>query len=116
MPMQPRNSFRAVARFMAEGIELTLRIAAPAHVLNHDVITLAREPNRMRIDDRRRDVAAVGLPHQQRRLSAGLRRIIMIRNQVNAIRHAAAHAALKPYAVAAIDPIGCFRMRESHAR
>ena len=55
----------AVASFVAEGVELALGVAASAHVLNHNVIPMPREPRGVRIDDGRGDIATIGLAHQQ---------------------------------------------------
>ena len=53
----------AVAGFVAEGIEGSLGAAAAADVLDDYVVTVAREPGRVRVGDGRGDVAAVGLAH-----------------------------------------------------
>ncbi len=52
---QPGDGFRAVAAFVAEWIEVAFGVAAAAHILNHDVVAVTREPDRMRIDDGRGD-------------------------------------------------------------
>ncbi len=81
MPTRPFDSGRARSqaivsapslRLVAEGIEVAAGIAAAAHVLNHDVVAVAREPHRMRVDDGRGDIAPVGLAHQQRGLRHSL--------------------------------------------
>jgi hypothetical protein len=45
MSAQPGDRLRAVAAFVAKGIELAIRAAAAAHILNDDVIAVAREPH-----------------------------------------------------------------------
>ena len=61
---QPADRLRAINPLVPKRIELALRIAPPAHVLDHHVVAVAREPRRVRIHHRGRDVPAVGLPHQ----------------------------------------------------
>ena len=115
MPMRPFDSGRVRSQamvsapsraFMAEGIKLALGIAAPAHVLNHDVVAMPRKPNWMRIDNGRSDIASIGLAHQQRGMRSRSRRVVMIGNEFDAVGQAAAHAAFEADAIAAIDPIG----------
>src|SRR5271170_3248838 len=93
---QPSDCFRPIVAFMPERVELALRIAAPAHILNDNVIAMLRKPNGMRINDRRRYVATVRLPHQQRRIWPLPCRIVMIGDQNCSVRQFAAHTALEP--------------------
>ena len=115
MPMRPLDSGRVrshsmvaapSSRLVAKGIKIALRIAASADILNDDVVAVARKPHRVRVDDSRRDVAAIGLAHEQRRVRPGSAGIVMIGDKVDAIGHAAADAAFERYAVAESIKLG----------
>ena len=112
MPMRPlhagclrsqRDRLRAVAALVAKWIELASRSTAPAHILNGDVISVPREPHRMRIDNRRRNVAPIGLAHQQRGPWSLARRIVVIGDKRGSIAQPALNAALEPHPAPAID-------------
>ncbi len=100
---QPRYRLRSIARLVTEWIKLSLRSTAPAHILNYNMISMPREPHRMRIHDSRSDIPPVRLTHQQRRPRPLAQRIVMIRDQRGTVTQHAFHAALQPDPVAAID-------------
>ena len=94
---------RAVVAFVAKRIELTLRSAAPTHILNRNVITLASKRHRMRIHNSRSNIAPVRLAHQQRGPWSLARRIVMIGDKRGSIAEAALHTALQPNPVPTIN-------------
>ena len=96
----------AVAGLVAEGVEVALGVAAAADILNDDVKAVAREPYGMRVDDSRCDVSAVGLAHQQCRLGSGLRRVVVVGDESDAIGHAAGEGTFETDAGAAVDEGG----------
>lgn len=103
---QPGNRVRAVVRFVAERIEFAAGIAAPANVLDNHVVSAPCKPDRMRVHDGGSNVPPVRLPHQESRVGAGLRWVVMIGNQFHGVARAATRAALQAHAVAAIDQRG----------
>ena len=103
---QPCDGIGAVGAFIAKRIKIAFGIAAAANILNHDVVSVARKPNWMGVHDGGGNVASVGLAHQERRLRAGVGRIVVVRNQFHAVAHAGAHATFEADAFAAIDQLG----------
>ena len=102
------------AGFVAEGIETALGAAAAADVLNDDVIAVAGEPHGVRIDDRRGDVATVGLAHEERGPRANGRRVVVVGDERGSIGEAATDVAFKANTVSAIDEIrASFRHRQA---
>jgi hypothetical protein len=63
---------------MAKRIKIASGIAATANILDDDVVSMASKPNWVGVDNRGCNAASIRLAHQQCRLGAGLRRIVVI--------------------------------------
>ncbi len=112
MPTLPFDSLRVRSQRMvsapsrslaAKGIEVAFGIAAPAHILNDNVVAMGGKPDGVSVDHGRRDIPAVGLAHQQGRVWSRRGRVVVIGDQYDAVRHGAAHGAFEPNAGAAVD-------------
>ncbi len=103
---QPRNGVGAVGALRAKRIKFSFGITAAANVLNDDVISVAREPDGMSVHDGGGNIAPIGLAHEERRVRAGIWRVVVIGNELDAVAHAGAHAAFQAHAFAAIEPTG----------
>src|SRR5262249_48017973 len=90
----------AIWRFKREGVPVTLRIAAPAHVLyQHDIAVAGKETG---IENKTRSVLVIGRPFDQHRKKAGNRvtahrREVDVRCQLDAIPHRHHHVAFDRY-------------------
>src|SRR5260370_42675282 len=70
---QPRECVETVGRFVAERINWPFRVASSTNILDDHVIAGSSKPDWVRIDDGRRNVAPIRLPHEKRRGSNDLR-------------------------------------------
>ena len=103
---QPGDGLGAITPLVPEGIEFAAGVAASAHILDHYVVPMSREPDGMSKDHGGRNVASVGLAHKQARVAARTGSIVMIGNQFHSVGHATADPAFEAHAIAAIDPRG----------
>src|SRR5258708_2569813 len=103
MTPKPCNRFRAVASLVAKRIKLTLRTAAPPHILDRHVISVARKPNGMRVNHCGSDVASIRLAHQQRRPRSLPWRVIVIGYESDAIAEATSNSPFQANSISTID-------------
>src|ERR1700730_16922217 len=92
---------------MAKRIELTVGIAPASYVLYNDVVTMPRKPDGMCVDHRRSDIAPVRLAHQKGGMRPGIAGVVVVRNKLDAIGHAAADTAFRAYSAATIHQMAC---------
>ncbi len=100
---QPADGLRSVASFVAKGIEVAFGIAASAHILDDDVVAVGGKPDGVSVDHGRRNIPAIRLAHEQGRVRPGLRRVVVIGDQDDAVRHGAVQGAFETNAGAAVD-------------
>src|SRR6267154_4530938 len=82
---KPRNRLRSIAAFGSKGVKLASGISPAAHILNHDVVSMPSEPNRMGKDNSGGDGAPIRLTHQKSRVWILSRRIVVIRKQLDSV-------------------------------
>src|SRR6516165_6185418 len=103
MLAQPPNGLCTIAPLVAKRIELPARAAAPAHILNCNMIASPCEPHRMRVNNGGGNVAPIRLAHQECGPRSFTRGIIMIGNKRGPVAELAFNPTLKPNFVSAID-------------
>src|SRR5580704_11764571 len=64
---QPLDGSSSVVALITKWIKRSFRIASSAHILNDHVVTVARKPHRMRVHNRGRYVATIGLAIRKER-------------------------------------------------
>src|SRR5258708_16985177 len=68
---QPRECVETVGRFVAKRIKCPFGVASSTNILDDHVIAGSSKPDWVRIDDGRRNVAPIRLPHEKRRGRSG---------------------------------------------
>ena len=107
---EPGDGFGAIGGFVTEGVEVAIGAAAPAYVLDDDVVAVAGEPCGVRVDDGRGNIAAVGLAHEQRWAGARAKLrggwVVVVRDERGAVGQATANATFKRHAIAEFQSVG----------